>query len=53
MGDPEGLPFIGKHGTPGGRITYWEAPTIHARHCRPGVPIAAIGAANENRELNS
>jgi len=31
-GDPDGLPFIAMHGTPGGRITYWEDPTIYARH---------------------
>jgi len=31
-GDPNGLPVIAMHGTPGGRITYWEAPSIDARH---------------------
>ena len=31
-GDPDGIPFIAMHGTPGGRITYWEDPTIYARH---------------------
>ena len=31
-GDPNGLPVIAMHGTPGGRITYWEDPTIYARH---------------------
>lgn len=31
-GDPKGLPFIAMHGTPGGRVTYWEDPTIYARH---------------------
>jgi pimeloyl-ACP methyl ester carboxylesterase len=31
-GDPKGLPLIAMHGTPGGRITYWEDPTIYARH---------------------
>jgi pimeloyl-ACP methyl ester carboxylesterase len=31
-GDPNGLPVIAMHGTPGGRITYWEDPTIDARH---------------------
>jgi pimeloyl-ACP methyl ester carboxylesterase len=31
-GDPDGLPFIAMHGTPGGRIAYWEDPTIYARH---------------------
>jgi len=31
-GDPNGLPLIAMHGTPGGRITYWEDPTIYARH---------------------
>jgi pimeloyl-ACP methyl ester carboxylesterase len=31
-GDPNGLPLIAMHGTPGGRITYWEDPTIYSRH---------------------
>lgn len=31
-GDPNGLPFIVFHGTPGGRIGWWEDPTIYARH---------------------
>jgi pimeloyl-ACP methyl ester carboxylesterase len=31
-GDPNGLPLISEHGTPGGRIQYWEDPTIYARH---------------------
>ena len=31
-GDPNGLPLIAMHGTPGGRISYWEDPTIYARH---------------------
>ena len=31
-GDPNGLPLIAMHGTPGGRITYWEDSTIYARH---------------------
>ncbi len=31
-GDPNGVPLIAMHGTPGGRITYWEDPSIYARH---------------------
>jgi pimeloyl-ACP methyl ester carboxylesterase len=31
-GDPNGLPLIAFHGTPGGRIGWWEDPTIYARH---------------------
>ena len=31
-GDPEGLPVISHHGTPGGRIAWWSDPTIYARH---------------------
>jgi len=31
-GDPNGLPWIAMHGTPGGRMTYWEDPTIEVRH---------------------
>jgi pimeloyl-ACP methyl ester carboxylesterase len=31
-GDPDGVPLISFHGTPGGRIGWWEDPTIYARH---------------------
>lgn len=31
-GDPDGLPLISFHGTPGGRISWWHDPTIYARH---------------------
>ncbi len=31
-GDPDGLPLIMFHGTPGGRIAWWHDPTIYARH---------------------
>jgi pimeloyl-ACP methyl ester carboxylesterase len=31
-GDPNGIPVIAHHGTPGGRIEYWRDPTIYARH---------------------
>ena len=31
-GDPNGLPLISMHGTPGGRISYFSDPTIYARH---------------------
>jgi pimeloyl-ACP methyl ester carboxylesterase len=30
-GDPDGMPFIGMHGTPGGRISWWKDPTIYHR----------------------
>ena len=31
-GDPKGIPVVSMHGTPGGRITYWQDHTIDARH---------------------
>lgn len=31
-GDPDGLPLIAIHGTPGSRISWWDDPTIYARH---------------------
>ena len=31
-GDPEGVPCFSLHGTPGGRISWAEDPTIYARH---------------------
>jgi pimeloyl-ACP methyl ester carboxylesterase len=30
-GDPNGMPLISHHGTPGSRIVYWRDPTIYAR----------------------
>ena len=30
-GDPQGVPLIAMHGTPGGRISYWEDSMIYAR----------------------
>jgi pimeloyl-ACP methyl ester carboxylesterase len=31
-GDPDGLPLIAFHGTPGGRISWWKDPTIYRRY---------------------
>ncbi len=31
-GDPSGLPLFAVHGTPGSRLSWWEDPTIYARH---------------------
>jgi pimeloyl-ACP methyl ester carboxylesterase len=31
-GDPNGLPLIVFHGTPGSRISWWQDSTIYARH---------------------
>jgi pimeloyl-ACP methyl ester carboxylesterase len=31
-GDPDGLPWIDIHGTPGGRIRWWQDPTIYRRY---------------------
>jgi pimeloyl-ACP methyl ester carboxylesterase len=31
-GDPNGVPLVSLHGTPGGRIQYWTDATIYARH---------------------
>jgi pimeloyl-ACP methyl ester carboxylesterase len=31
-GDPDGLPLISIHGTPGGRIGWWQEPTIYRRY---------------------
>ena len=31
-GDPDGLPFISIHGTPGGRIGWWKDPEIYRRY---------------------
>jgi pimeloyl-ACP methyl ester carboxylesterase len=31
-GDPGGVPLFALHGTPGGRVAFWQDPTIYARH---------------------
>jgi pimeloyl-ACP methyl ester carboxylesterase len=31
-GDPNGVPLFALHGTPGSRISFWQDPTIYARH---------------------
>lgn len=31
-GDPGGVPLFALHGTPGGRVAFWQVPTIYARH---------------------
>ena len=31
-GDPNGIPLFALHGTPGGRLAFWQDPTIYARH---------------------
>ena len=31
-GDPNGLPLFAVHGTPGSRLSWWQDPTIYARH---------------------
>jgi pimeloyl-ACP methyl ester carboxylesterase len=31
-GDPDGLPWFDIHGTPGGRIRWWQDPTIYQRY---------------------
>jgi pimeloyl-ACP methyl ester carboxylesterase len=31
-GDPNGVPLFALHGTPGGRVAFWQDPTIYARH---------------------
>lgn len=31
-GDPNGVPLFALHGTPGGRVAFWQDPTIYARY---------------------
>ena len=31
-GDPNGIPLFALHGTPGGRLGFWQDPTIYARY---------------------
>ena len=48
-GDPDGLPLIGVHGTPGSRISWWEDPTIYARHGLRRLSVDRAGYGDSTR----
>src|SRR5919106_1980341 len=48
-GDPDGIPLVALHGTPGGRIIYWADPTIYARHGLRRITIDRPGYGDSTR----
>ena len=48
-GDPQGLPLIGVHGTPGSRISWWQDPTIYARHGLRRLTVDRAGYGDSTR----
>ncbi len=48
-GDPDGIPFIGIHGTPGGRISWWMDPDIYRRFGMRRITIDRPGYGESSR----
>ncbi len=48
-GDPEGLPLFSFHGTPGGRIGWWQDPTIYRRYGLRRITFDRPGYAESTR----
>ena len=48
-GDPDGVPFIGIHGTPGGRISWWTDPDIYRRFGMRRITIDRPGYGESSR----
>jgi pimeloyl-ACP methyl ester carboxylesterase len=48
-GDPDGLPLFTVHGTPGSRISWWQDPTIYARHGLRRLSVDRAGYGDSTR----
>ena len=48
-GDPDGIPLISIHGTPGGRMSWWEDPDIYRRHGLRRITIDRPGYGESSR----
>lgn len=48
-GDPDGLPLVSVHGTPGSRLMWWEDPTIYARHGLRRMSVDRAGYGDSSR----
>jgi len=48
-GDPSGLPVFAVHGTPGSRLSWWEDPTIYARHGLRRLTVDRAGYGDSTR----
>jgi pimeloyl-ACP methyl ester carboxylesterase len=51
-GDPEGLPFISIHGTPGGRISWWTDPGIYRRFGLRRITFDRAGYGDSSRRAD-
>ena len=49
-GDPNGVPLFALHGTPGGRISFWQDPTIYARHGLRRITLDRPGYGESTRQ---
>jgi pimeloyl-ACP methyl ester carboxylesterase len=49
-GDPDGLPMISIHGTPGGRISWWKDPTIYRRYRLRRLTFDRAGYGDSSRQ---
>ncbi|HET7030630.1 MAG TPA: alpha/beta hydrolase, partial [Candidatus Limnocylindrales bacterium] len=49
-GDPDGVPFIAMHGTPGGRISWWKDPTIYQRYGLRRITLDRAGYGDSSRK---
>jgi len=49
-GDPQGVPLFALHGTPGGRISFWQDPTIYARHGLRRITLDRPGYGESTRQ---
>ncbi len=49
-GDPNGVPLFALHGTPGGRISFWQDPTIYARHGLRRITVDRPGYGESTRQ---
>jgi pimeloyl-ACP methyl ester carboxylesterase len=49
-GDPNGLPLIEVHGTPGSRIRWWRDPTIYSRHGLRRLTVDRAGYGDSTRD---
>ena len=48
-GNPAGIPLISLHGTPGGRMSWWEDPDIYRRHGLRRITIDRPGYGESSR----
>ena len=48
-GDPNGVPWFGLHGTPGGRISWWKDPTIYRRYGLRRITVDRPGYGDSTR----